>query len=151
MSSTSDVATPPEVYNDLNEVCRFTHDPCPLNGETDPLCPDGLDRAYPWGDVNFVNPPFNRINLWLARAAEEWYVNNKRSIVLVPFRSHTVYWRLHVMDKCTSLYIFFKGMKFPGYSLRYPMPMCLVAYGEFAQFPAEIGGLPIRRFYAASD
>jgi len=48
--------TPPEVYEPLNAEFNFTFDPCPY-----PL-PAGFDGlTMPWGDSNYVNPPFGSI------------------------------------------------------------------------------------------
>lgn len=48
--------TPPDVYAPLHAEFSFTFDPCPW-----PL-PDGFDGlTQPWGQVNYVNPPFGSI------------------------------------------------------------------------------------------
>ena len=65
--SLNDVATPSELYYALNDFFDFDYDPCPLGGLHSEDVPDGLDELIPWGDRNFVNPPYNKINKWLER------------------------------------------------------------------------------------
>lgn len=48
--------TPPNVYGPLNARFRFTYDPCPF-----PLPPGRDGLTEPWGDSNYVNPPFGSI------------------------------------------------------------------------------------------
>lgn len=49
-------ATPPKLYNELNEIFNFDFDPCPYNeGE---IINDGLNIN--WGNSNFVNPPYSQ-------------------------------------------------------------------------------------------
>jgi hypothetical protein len=46
---------PPEIYAPLAAEFGFDFDPCPFPR------PDGYDSlALPWGNVNWVNPPFRR-------------------------------------------------------------------------------------------
>lgn len=51
-------ATPPELYNKLNEEFSFDFDPCPYNEDPITEETDGLTKE--WGKVNFVNPPYSR-------------------------------------------------------------------------------------------
>jgi hypothetical protein len=47
--------TPPELYARLNAQYNFDFDPCPCPR------PDGYDSLIiPWGQRNYVNPPFHR-------------------------------------------------------------------------------------------
>lgn len=47
--------TPPDLMRQLNEEYHFDFDPCPCPR------PDGYDSlVVPWGNVNYVNPPFHR-------------------------------------------------------------------------------------------
>lgn len=49
-------ATPPELYNQLNNEFNFNYDPCPYNEGK--IIKDGLNTD--WGKCNFVNPPYSR-------------------------------------------------------------------------------------------
>jgi hypothetical protein len=47
--------TPPDIYQTLNEEFNFDFDPCPY-----PL-PDNFNGLeVPWGNSNYVNPPFRK-------------------------------------------------------------------------------------------
>lgn len=47
--------TPPDLFNKLNSEFHFTFDACPFPA------PEGVNLlTMPWGQVNFVNPPFSR-------------------------------------------------------------------------------------------
>lgn len=146
MSGTTDVQTPPQFLEELNEMYVFDHDPCPLHGAVDATVPDALDYEVPWGDSNFVNPPFNNIEPFLRRARLEHEIGGKSSVVLIPLRTHTKYWREQVMDKATAIYLMFSGMRFPGYTMKFPMSMCLVVYGNYPTLPLEVDGIPLRKF-----
>lgn len=47
--------TPDEVYSQLNEEFNFDFDPCPLHADFDGL-------LIPWGNCNFINPSYNKID-----------------------------------------------------------------------------------------
>ena len=58
-------ATPPEFYEELNKRFNFDFDPCPYN-------PDFNGLEIEWGKCNFVNPPYNKLKLWIKKSYEEW-------------------------------------------------------------------------------
>lgn len=125
MSSRTDVQTPPGLYNLLHSQCDFDHDPCPIGGT------GGLDREVPWGCRNFVNPPFDNIEPWLERAVEEWQQRGNSSMLLVPMRPHTSYWRRLVMPNVNAFYLLFDRVKFVGYDRPFPLPLALLVFGAF--------------------
>ena len=47
--------TPPEMYQALDNEFHFDYDPCPF-----PRPEDFNGVAVPWGNMNYVNPPFRR-------------------------------------------------------------------------------------------
>jgi len=83
--------TPPETYAKLNaEFGPFDFDPCPY-----PI-PEGYDGlVIPWGNCNFVNPPFHKsdgINgkgptAFVRKAIEEQKAG-KTSILVLPVQSY---------------------------------------------------------------
>lgn len=70
--------TPPDIYKLFNDVYNFDFDPCPLNADFDGL-------SIPWGKMNFVNPPYNRIDKpkFIDKAIEEYLKGNK-VVLLIP-------------------------------------------------------------------
>lgn len=76
---------PPEIYDPLNSEFHFDFDPCPY-----PF--DGADAVkVPWGESNWVNPPFTRkdaINRHgataIARRAVEEQSKGNTSVFIMP-------------------------------------------------------------------
>ncbi len=71
--------TPPDLMNQLNNEFHFDFDPCPFPR------PEGFDGlAVPWGQSNWVNPPFTGgVMAWCKKAISE---NNlgKTSVIILP-------------------------------------------------------------------
>lgn len=78
--------TPAYIYDPLNEVFKFDHDPCPLNYKV-----DGLDYSIPWGESNFINPPYNKEvkPKFIKRAYNEWFINSTINVLLIPAATGT--------------------------------------------------------------
>lgn len=78
--------TPAYIYDPLNEVFKFDHDPCPLNYTV-----DGLDYDNMWGESNFINPPYNKETKpkFINRAHFEWINKNKVCVLLIPAATGT--------------------------------------------------------------
>jgi len=77
--------TPPDVYARLNAEFQFDFDPCPC-----PLPEDYNGLVIPWGQSNYVNPPFRKKDspyggptAFVRKAIEEQH-NGKMSILLIP-------------------------------------------------------------------
>ena len=79
-------ATPPELYNELNEEFNFDFDPCPYN-EGD-IINDGL--KIDWGKSNFVNPPYSQKlkEQFIIKGIEEMKKGNT-SVFLIPVSTST--------------------------------------------------------------
>ena len=81
--------TPPSVYNALNKEFRFDFDPCPYPK------PEGFNSLEePWGEMNYVNPPFRRKDgggfgptAWVRKAIAEQR-EGKSSVILIPTQSY---------------------------------------------------------------
>lgn len=80
---------PPAVYGPLHAEFGFDFDPCPY-----PL-PDGYNGlAVPWGNVNYVNPPFRKKDspfggptAFVRKAIEEQQRGNT-TVLLIPVQSY---------------------------------------------------------------
>lgn len=79
--------TPPDLYAQLNAEFEFTFDPCPH-----PI-PEGFDGLTdPWGDSNYVNPPFGSVmhqgrkkgpTAWVRKALGE-HAQGKQVVLVYP-------------------------------------------------------------------
>jgi len=76
-------ATPKWLYDKLDLEFHFDFDPCPLHSTFDGLSID-------WGECNFVNPPYNRIDKprFIRKAYEEWLKGNT-CVLLIPSATGT--------------------------------------------------------------
>ncbi len=63
ISKSDSWATPPTIYDELDQEFHFNDDPCPLNGS------GGLERD--WGTSVFMNPPYSMPAPWCKKAFEE--------------------------------------------------------------------------------
>ena len=75
--------TPQWLYDQLDAEFNFDFDPCPNYADFDGL-------AIPWGNSNFINPPYNRIDKpkFIQKAYEEW-MNGKTCVLLIPAATGT--------------------------------------------------------------
>lgn len=100
-------ATPPELYNELNNEFNFDFDPCPYNEEKITPETDGLLKN--WGKSNFVNPPYSRKlkEAFVLKAIEE-QKNGNTSVFLVPVSTSTVLFHEHIKPNAKEIR-FLKG------------------------------------------
>ena len=75
--------TPQWLYDELDEEFNFDFDPCPNYADFDGL-------LIPWGNSNFVNPPYDRVNKpkFIKKAYDEWLLG-KTSVLLIPSSTGT--------------------------------------------------------------
>jgi hypothetical protein len=78
--------TPPEMYHALDREFHFDFDPCPY-----PRPEEFNGVAVPWGNMNYVNPPFRRSDgafgagpTAFVRKAIEEQKQGKSSIIVIP-------------------------------------------------------------------
>lgn len=70
--------TPPDLMARLDNEFRFDFDPCPYPR------PDGFDGLLvPWGQSNYVNPPFKGPTAWVRKSISE-YQQGKRVVFVFP-------------------------------------------------------------------
>lgn len=89
-----DWRTPKALYQGLDAEFNFDFDPCPTKPDFDGL-------STPWGESNFVNPPYKQIALWLKKGFEEWQ-KGKTVVFLIPSRTDTRFWHDYCM-KATEI------------------------------------------------
>lgn len=119
-SSLTDIwATPKSVYEKLNEEFNFDFDPCPLN-------PNFNGLEIEWGGVNFCNPPYSKLKLWIEKAYRE-YKKGKTVVMLIPSRTDTRAWHDYIMKANEIRFI--KGrLKFGNAKFNAPFPSCVVVF-----------------------
>lgn len=76
-------ATPKPLYDELNSEFNFDFDPCPLYSNFDGL-------SISWGQSNFINPPYNRVDKpkFIKKAFDEWKIG-KTCVLLIPASTST--------------------------------------------------------------
>lgn len=103
--------TPDWLYNQLNNEFHFDFDPCPVNPTF-----NGLEIE--WGQANFVNPPYNRIDKpkFIQKAYEEWK-KGKLVVLLIPAATGTK--QFHDLILPNAEIRFLKGrVAFKGYNTK---------------------------------
>jgi len=75
--------TPQWLYDELDAEFHFDFDPCPNYATFDGL-------AVEWGQSNFVNPPYDRVNKpkFIKKAFDEWK-KGKTVVMLIPSATGT--------------------------------------------------------------
>jgi len=93
-------ATPPEIYNKLNDVFNFDFDPCPYS-EGEPKF-DGLKCE--WGMSNFVNPPYSQKlkEAFVLKGIQEAR-KGKVCVFLIPVSTSTVLFHRHIKPNATKI------------------------------------------------
>jgi site-specific DNA-methyltransferase (adenine-specific) len=126
--------TDPELYKVLNNVYRFTLDPCCVketakcNKFYTPI-ENGLIQDWT-NEVVFMNPPYSRGNIdkWIEKAYNE---SLKRAVIvaLIPVSASAKWWHKYVIGKCDLVYI--QGrVKFVGAESTAPFSSVLAIYGD---------------------
>jgi hypothetical protein len=98
-------ATPPYLYELLNQRFNFDYDPCPYNeGE---IINDGLKTE--WGNSNFVNPPYSQKlkEKFIIKAIEEMN-KGKTSVFLIPVSTSTKLFHEYIKPNASEIE-FIKG------------------------------------------
>jgi len=127
-SASLEWSTPPEFYNKLNKIFRFTLDPCATaeNAKCKKYFTkeqNGLAQSWK-GERVFMNPPYgDEIGKWMKKAYEERIL----AVCLVPARTDTAWFH----DYCfrANYLVFLRGrLKFEGAKTSAPFPSCLVIF-----------------------
>jgi site-specific DNA-methyltransferase (adenine-specific) len=119
-SKKQDWTTPIILYDELDKEFMFDFDPCPVNPKFDGL-------KVEWGEVNFVNPPYNNSKEWIKKGYKEWK-KGKTVVFLLPARTDTIVFH-HFLYKNAEIR-FLKGrIKFGGGnggSAPFPSMVCIL-------------------------
>lgn len=97
---------------------------------------DGLKE--PWAAGTFANPPYEELQKWLKKSADEYQAGVREQILLVPARPRARWWCDYMHDIPTAI-AWLKRIKFRGYTSSYPEALVLVYAGTFvAGFKAQV-------------
>jgi len=103
--------TPIKLYNELNNEFNFDFDPCPIKPQFDGL-------KVEWGERNFCNPPYNRIDKpkFIDKAFQE-FKKGKLVVMLIPAATGTKQFHEIILPNCEVRFL--KGrIAFSGYNTK---------------------------------
>jgi DNA N-6-adenine-methyltransferase (Dam) len=124
----NEVETPEDVSQELREEFGEMFDPCPYVGKGKRPDFDGL--TIPWKKLNYVNPPYNDIEPWFAKALKEWEEHRNVSVFLIPVRAGTVYWKKWVWLQASAVRFIAGRIIFKGYKTPPPHNLAIVIFGN---------------------
>jgi site-specific DNA-methyltransferase (adenine-specific) len=103
-------ATPPEIYDPLNDEFHFNYDPCPITWQEGDA--DGLTAE--WGTSTFCNPPYSQTAKWIKKASDE-SKKGKTVVMLINAVTDTLAFHNYIYNKAEIRFI--KGrVRFIDYS-----------------------------------
>lgn len=120
-TSANDSITCEEFEKELDQFFHFTH--IHKNHQ------EPLNMLYEkWGQRNFVNAPFGKLEPFLEKGLIEARENNAMSCFLLPVRTQTIYFFKYVFTNkfARSIWFLRRGIRFDGYERVSPTPLCLV-------------------------
>lgn len=98
-------ATPPDLYNELDNRFNFDFDPCPYNEGEIEQCGLEID----WGQRNFVNPPYSRkLKEAFVKKGIEEMKKGKLSVFLIPVSTSTKLFHDYIKPNASEI-IFVRG------------------------------------------
>lgn len=141
-SVTQDSRTPEWLLRRLCETHfggRVPHDPCP----PEPVA-DGLLTT--WAPETFVNPPFNQLPAWLAKAAQEG-AGGKHVVVLLPARVSTLYFHKVLLPAATSITVWCLPVAFPPHKTPFSLPVLTAEFGACNAGNSNLKRVPYRQWW----
>lgn len=125
----NEVETPPNIIEMITAEFGSFFDPCPYMGKNKKPLFDALsEEELTWGEFNYVNPPYDFIDPWVARAHNEMVKYGNSTLVFVPARTGSAYWRDNVWGKCTELRFLTGKVLFVGYEHPSPHQLVCIIY-----------------------
>ena len=139
-SKSNEWETPQDLYDGLNEIYKFTLDPCSTheNHKCDKYyTQEDNGLAQDWsGETVFMNPPYGReIGKWIKKAYEE-SLKGATVVCLIPARTDTSYWHDYCMKgeiKFIRGRLKFVNRETPGITAPAPFPSAIVIFNGGTQ------------------
>ncbi len=122
-STSTQWATPAQVYRALDAEFHFDFDPCPLDANP---AQDGLSPLFtPWrGRRVFCNPPYDRhLTKWLWRGLEA-----NVAVFLIPARTDTKWFHTRVLPHAKEIRFLRGRLRFGGAANGAPFPSMIVVF-----------------------
>lgn len=113
-------STPKDLYSIFEKHGCF--DPCKLGQKEDGLLME-------WGNINYVNPPFSKLFEFVDKAIHEWACKGHKTILLMPVRTDTQYFK-RLYETQTDFLFICGRLKF-GSSNRtasFPTLLCFIGF-----------------------
>ena len=122
--------TPTEVMIELVKEFGLLNDVCPRDPQR-----NGLEED--WQRVNYMNPPYSQMEVWLKKAVTEW--KKKKTVVcLLPARTNTNWFHDICIKYASEIRFIRQGIKFKGYKKKSPFPVALCIFrAEDAEFATK--------------
>lgn len=100
---------------------RQAFDPCPARPAVDGL-------TTPWSGECFVNPPFNQLPAWIAKATREAGAGC-HVILLMPARVSAKYFHQLLLPEARGITIWCRPVAFPPFTTPFSLPILTVEFG----------------------
>lgn len=135
-SSKDEWGTPQPFFDYLNEVFRFSLDPCAHNADIAKvsrfITPEENGLEVDWtGHRSFVNPPYSDVSTWVRKCYETKLnaADNGRTkvVALVTARTDTKWWHDYAM-MATRIMLVKGRIKFQGAANGAPFPSAVLVY-----------------------
>lgn len=132
-SSKTDLwSTPQNLFDDLNNIHRFTLDCCASDDNAkckDYYTEDDDGLTKEWLGSVWMNPPYGReISKWIKKAYSEALTRNCKVVALLPARTDTKWFHEYIYNKGVK-YTFIKGrLKFGNCKNPAPFPSMIVEF-----------------------
>lgn len=133
--------TPDDIMEALTHEFGDMFDPCPLLPTE-----DGLTIPWSTEKINYCNPPYDNIPLWLEKTLEE-RESGKTVVCLLPSRTGCNWFHDYIVEYSSEIRFIKQGIKFKGYKRKCPFPVMLAIFK-----PGEEYGNPTIKsvdFYAS--
>lgn len=120
LNNIDDWATPPELYDRLDNQYHFDFDPRPLHHDISKW--DGL--KIEWGERNYINPPYSRkLKEGFVKKAIEESKKGKLCVLLLPVSTSTALFHDYIKPNAKAINFLRGRIKFRGIN----------TFGEFVE------------------
>jgi len=122
--------TPDNIFQPLNKEFNFEHDLACDNENK--LCLKGFTEqdnslSKEWNGINWLNPPFGKVKLWVKKAYEESRKDGVIIVMLIFSKTNTNWWHDYVM-KAKEVRLIKGRPKFKGNDHGLPFPISIVIF-----------------------